>query len=89
MVRSISAGFYAHIDGVNGSFVPSQPGDGLLFVSADAYSFPRRSARPPLSLHGSEVVGRLWRPFRVLGRDPRWLSVGAQVAGSAYRDDGA
>jgi len=57
VVPSISAGFCAHIDGLNGPFVPSQPGDELLFLTADAYSFappfgqtPYHYAAPQLSV---------------------------------------
>ena len=87
VVPSISAGFYGHIDGVNGSFVPSQPGDELLFLTADAYSFappfgqtPYHYAAPQLSVaFGGHSVS--------LAETPDGSVSG--VAGSAYGDDGA
>ena len=84
---SISAGFYGHIDGMDGSFVPSQSGDELLVVSTEAFSFappfdqtPYHYAAPQLSVvfNGHSVS---------LAPTPDGSVSG--VAGSAYGDDGA
>ena len=83
----ISAGFYGHVDGMDGSLVPSQTGDELLFVSVEAFSFappfdqtPYHYAAPQLSVvfgdHSVSLTETL--DGSVSG-----------VAGSAYGSDGA
>ena len=70
VVPSVSTGLYGHVDGVSSSFVPSRPGDELLFLTADAYSFSPPFGQTPLALCGPPVVGRLRRLLRGFGRDP-------------------
>jgi hypothetical protein len=84
---SISAGFFSHVDGSEGSFVAAQPGDELLFLSVDAYSFappfgqtPYHYAAPQLSVtFGGHTVALTETPDGTV----------SGVAGSGYGDDGA
>lgn len=87
VVPSISAGFYGYIDGVEGSFVPSQPGDELLFLTADAYSFTPPFGQTPYNYAAPQLSVAFAGHSVALAETPDGSVSG--VAGSAYGDDGA
>lgn len=84
---SISAGFYGQVDSADGSYAPATPGDQLLYLSVDAYSFA-----PPFGQTGyhyaSPQLSVTFAGHAVsLPETPDGSVQG--VAGSQYGDDGA
>ena len=84
---SISAGFYSHVDGTEGSYSPSQPGDELLFLSVEAYSFPPPFGQTPYHYAAPQLSVSFTGHTVALPETPDGSVSG--VAGSAYGDDGA
>lgn len=84
---SISAGFYSHLDGTGGSYAPSQPGDELLYLSVEAYSFAPPFGQTPYHYAAPQLSVNFAGHTVALAETPDGSVSG--VAGSAYGDDGA